>query len=154
MRAGNWASTVPEELVAEGRAGLVPGEEVDKFKAQVRERLSGVADGDPWLRENPPNLEWFGGQFAPAEVPADAPICEALKHAHALATGREPAVEGVSYGADMRLFIRFGKTPCVMYGAGDVRDAHGPDEHISIPDLVTATKTVAFLISSWCGVAR
>ena len=154
VRAGNWASTVPEELVAEGRAGLVPGEEVDAFKAQVRERLSSVADGDPWLQENPPNLEWFGGQFAPAEVPADAPICEALKRAHALATGREPAVEGVSYGADMRLFIRFGETPCVMYGAGDVRDAHGPDEHISIPDLVTATKTVAFLISSWCGVAR
>ena len=154
VRAGNWASTVPEELVAEGRAGLVPGEEVDAFKAQVRERLSSVADGDPWLRENPPNLEWFGGQFAPAEVSADAPICEALKRAHALATGREPAVEGVSYGADMRLFIRFGETPCVMYGAGDVRDAHGPDEHISIPDLVTATKTVAFLISSWCGVAR
>ncbi len=154
VRAGNWASTVPEELVAEGRAGLVPGEEVDEFKAQVRERLSSVADGDPWLRENPPNIEWFGGQFAPAEVPVDAPICEALKRAHALATGREPAVEGVSYGADMRLFIRFGETPCVMYGAGDVRDAHGPDEHISIPDLVTATKTVAFLISSWCGVAR
>jgi acetylornithine deacetylase len=154
VRAGNWASTVPEELVAEGRAGLVPGEEVDAFKAQVRERISGVADGDPWLRENPPVLEWFGGQFAPAEVPVDAPICEALKRAHALATGREPAVEGVSYGADMRLFIRFGETPCVMYGAGDVRDAHGPDEHISIPDLVTATKTVAFLISSWCGVAR
>jgi acetylornithine deacetylase len=154
VRAGNWASTVPEGLVAEGRAGLIPGEEVDEFKAQVRERLSEVADGDPWLRENPPNLEWFGGQFAPAEVPADAPICEALKRAHALATGREPAVEGVSYGADMRLFIRFGETPCVMYGAGDVRDAHGPDEHISIPDLVTATKTVAFLISSWCGLAR
>jgi acetylornithine deacetylase len=154
VRAGNWASTVPEELVSEGRAGLIPGEEVDEFKAQVRERLSEVADGDPWLRENPPRLEWFGGQFAPAEVPADAPICEALKRAHALATGREPAVEGVSYGADMRLFIRFGETPCVMYGAGDVRDAHGPDEHISIPDLVTATKTVAFLISSWCGVAR
>ena len=154
VRAGNWASTVPEGLVAEGRAGLIPGEEVDAFKAQVRERLSDVADGDPWLRENPPHLEWFGGQFAPAEVPADAPICEAVKRAHTLATGREPVVEGVSYGADMRLFIRFGNTPCVMYGAGDVCDAHGPDEHISIPDLVTATKTVAFLISSWCGLAR
>ncbi len=154
VRAGNWASTVPEGLVAEGRVGLIPGEEVDVFKERVRERISGVAEGDPWLRENPPALEWFGGQFAPAEVPVDAPICEAVKRAHALATGREPVVEGVSYGADMRLFVRFGETPCVMYGAGDVRDAHGPDEHISIPDLVTATKAVAFLISSWCGVAR
>ena len=154
VRAGNWASTVPEELVAEGRAGLIPGEEVDHFKGQVMERLFDVADRDPYLREHPPTLEWFGGQFAPSEVPPDAPICEAVKRAHALATGGEPVVEGVSYGADMRLFIRFGGMPCVMYGAGDVRDAHAPDEHISIPNLATATKTVAFLISSWCGVAR
>lgn len=154
VRAGNWASTVPEGLVAEGRAGLIPGEEVEVFKEQVRDRLHAVADGDPFLREHPPTLEWFGGQFAPAEVPTDAAVCEAVKRAHALATGEEPIVEGVSYGADMRLFVRFGGTPCVMYGAGDVRDAHAPDEHISIPDLVTATKTVAFLISSWCGVAR
>jgi acetylornithine deacetylase len=154
VRAGNWASTVPEELVAEGRAGLIPGEEVETFKGQVLERLHAAAEGDPWLREHPPSLEWFGGQFAPAEVPADAPICEALKRAHVLAVGEEPVVEGVSYGADMRLFVRFGGTPCVMYGAGDVRDAHAPDEHINIPDLITATKTVAFLISAWCGVAR
>jgi len=151
VRAGNWASTVPEDLVAEGRAGLIPGEEVDTFKEQVLERLRAAAEGDPWLREHPPSLEWFGGQFAPAEVPADAPICEAVKKAHVLATGEEPVVEGVSYGADMRLFVRFGGTPCVMYGAGDVRSAHAPDEHISIPDLVTATKTVAFLIAGWCG---
>jgi len=154
VRAGNWASTVPECLVAEGRAGLIPGEEVDEFKGQVRERLFAVADGDPYLREHPPGLEWFGGQFASAEVPTDAPICGAVKRAHALATGEEPIVEGVSYGADMRLFIRFGETPCVMYGAGDVRDAHAPDEHISIPDLTTATKTVALLMAGWCGVAR
>ena len=152
VRAGNWASTVPEGLLAEGRAGLIPGEEVDAFKEQVRERLSDVARGDPWLRENPPNLEWFGGQFAPAEVPDEAPICEAVKRAHALATGQEPIVEGVSYGADMRLFVRFGGMPCVMYGAGDVRVAHAPDEHISVTDLLTATETVACLLAGWCGV--
>jgi acetylornithine deacetylase len=152
VRAGNWASTVPEGLLAEGRAGLIPGEEVDAFKEQVRERLSDVARGDAWLRENPPNLEWFGGQFAPAEVPDEAPICEAVKRAHALATGQEPIVEGVSYGADMRLFVRFGRMPCVMYGAGDVRVAHAPDEHISVTDLLTATETVACLLAGWCGV--
>ena len=151
VRAGNWASTVPEGLVAEGRAGLIPGEEVKTFKEQVARSLFDVANRDPYLREHPPILEWFGGQFAPSEVPPDAPICEAVRRAHALTTGEEPIVEGVSYGADMRLFVRFGETPCVMYGAGDVRDAHAPDEHISIPDLMTATKTVALLIAGWCG---
>jgi acetylornithine deacetylase len=153
VRAGNWASTVPESLVAEGRVGLIPGEEIETFRETVADRIAAVAGRDPWLREHPPKLEWFGGQFAPAEVPPDAPICEAIKRAHERATGEEPIVEGAPYGADMRLFIRFGETPCVMYGAGDVSVAHAPDEHVSITELMTATKTIACLLADWCGVA-
>jgi acetylornithine deacetylase len=154
VRAGNWASTVPESLVAEGRIGLIPGEEIEPFREMVAGRIAAVAERDPWLHENPPKLEWFGGQFAPAEVPPDAPICEALKRAHELVTGEEPALEGVPYGADMRLFIRFGGMPCVMYGAGDVAVAHAPDERVSITELMTATKTVACVLADWCGVGR
>jgi acetylornithine deacetylase len=104
------------------------------------------------LREHPPELEWFGGQFAPAEVAIDAPICEAVREAHERVRGEQPPVEGVPYGADMRLFIRFGGMPCVMYGAGDVNVAHAPDEHISITELLTAASTLACLLSDWCGV--
>jgi acetylornithine deacetylase len=153
VRAGNWASTVPESLIVEGRVGLIPGEEVDPFKDLFSERIAAVAERDPWLREHPPELEWFGGQFAPAEIDPDAPICEAVKRAHKRVTGKEPPVEGVPYGADMRLFIHFGGMPCVMYGAGDVNVAHAPDEHISVTELLTATSTVACLLAGWCGVA-
>jgi acetylornithine deacetylase len=152
VRAGNWASTVPESLVAEVRVGLIPGEDMDPFKDLVSERIAAVAERDPWLREHPPELTWFGGQFAPAEVELDAPICEAVKKAHERVTGEEPPVEGVPYGADMRLFIRFGDMPCVMYGAGDARVAHAPDEHISVTELLTATSTLACLLADWCGV--
>src|SRR5215216_2281412 len=152
VRAGNWASTVPESLVAEVRVGLIPGEEVDPFKDLVSERISAVAERDPWLRAHPPELTWFGGQFEPAEVESDATICEAVKKAHERVTGKEPSVEGVPYGSDMRLFIRFGEMPCVMYGAGDVNVAHAPDEHISVTELLTATTTVSCLLADWCGV--
>ena len=152
VRAGNWASTVPESLIAEGRVGLVPGEEVEPFKNLVSERIAAVAEREPWLREHPPELEWFGGQFAPAEVPSEAPICEAVKEAHERVTGEKPSVEGVPYGADMRLFLHFGGMPCVMYGAGDVNVAHAPDEHISVTQLLTATSTVACLLAGWCGL--
>jgi acetylornithine deacetylase len=151
VRGGNWASTVPESLVAEGRVGLIPGEEVDPFKDLFSERIATVAGRDPWLREHPPELTWFGGQFAPAEVDPDAPICEAVKKAHEQVTGEQPPVEGVPYGADMRLFIRFGDMPCVMYGAGDVNVAHAPDEHISVTELLTAATTIACLLADWCG---
>lgn len=154
VRAGDWASTVPESLVAEGRIGLIPGEEMKPFQNLFADRIQSVAARDPWLKEHPPLLEWFGGQFAPSEVPTNAPICEVLSSAHERVTGQRPPVEGVTYGADMRLFIRFGGMPCMMYGAGSVEHAHAPDEHLSIPDLLTATKTVACLLVEWCGTER
>jgi acetylornithine deacetylase len=153
VNTGLWASTVPESLVAEGRVGLMPGEEVETFREEVVARIMAVANRDPWLRQHPPEIEWFGGQFAPAETPVDAPIAQAVMRAHERVTGQPPRVEGVTYGADMRLFTRIGGMPCVMYGAGDVDVAHHADEHISITDLLTATKTIACLLVDWCGVA-
>ena len=49
VRAGNWASTVPESLVAEGRVGLIPGEEIETFRETVADRISAVAGRDPWM---------------------------------------------------------------------------------------------------------
>ncbi len=154
VRAGVWPSTVPETLVAEGRIGLLPGEDMAAFTREVEHRIAQAAARDEWLRQHPPRLEWFSGQFAPAEVPADAEICRAIVRAHEAAHGSPPPVEGVTYGADMRLFILFGGMPCVMYGPGDVAVAHQADEHIAIAELLAAAQTFAVLIAGWCGLAE
>jgi len=152
LRAGVWPSTVPEQLVAEGRIGLLPGEEMATFRHEVERRLAQAAERDEWLRAHPPRLEWFSGQFAPAEIPVDADICQAVARAHEAVSGRSPVVQGVPYGADMRLFILFGHMPCVLYGPGDVTVAHRADEHLSVTELLQAAKTFAVLIADWCGV--
>jgi acetylornithine deacetylase len=151
VRAGEWASTVPESLTAEVRIGFLPGEDLYEFWDVVRRRILDVADRDPWLREHPPVMEWFGGQFAAAETPVDAPIVRAVARAHELVTGSPVAIVGVPYGADLRLFQQFGGMPCVMYGAGDVRVAHQADEHIDVRDLLTAARTIGSLLVEWCG---
>jgi len=153
VRAGNWASTVPEILEAEVRVGLLPGEDLQPFKRLVSDRIQAAAAHDPWLRAHPPVITFFGGQFIAAETPPDAAICEAIRRAHAAVTGRPPKTEAATYGADMRHFIAFGGMPCVMYGPGDIRLAHAPDEYLPVEDLLTAVKTVACLLADWCGVA-
>ncbi len=152
VKAGNWASTVPEILEAEVRVGLLPGEELQWFKGYVRDRIMTAASKDPWLKTHPPVITFFGGQFIAAETPADAPICEAIRKAHRNVTGNTPRTEAATYGADMRHFIAFGGMPCVMYGAGDIKLAHGPDEYLPIDELLTATKTVACFLADWCGL--
>lgn len=153
VRAGNWASTVPEMLDAEIRVGFLPGEELEAFKRLVAERIMKVASADPWLRDHPPVITYFGGQFIAAETPSNAPICDVLRKAHTGITGESLATEAATYGADMRHFIAFGGMPCVMYGAGDIKLAHAPDEYLEIDELLTAVKVVAVALADWCGVA-
>ena len=40
-----------------------------------------------------------------------------------------------------------------MYGAGDIRVAHAPDEYLEFEELITAIKVVAVFLADWCGVA-
>jgi len=153
VHAGSWPSSVPEWLEAEGRAGLVPGEDLETFRQEFVAEVTGAGGDDPFSRSHPPHVEWFSGQFAPAEVPAESPLVEVLRGAHATVDGTLPPVEGVTYGADMRHFLLFGATPCVMYGAGDVRLAHHTDESIPLAEVIAATKTLALSIVDWCGAS-
>ena len=152
VRSGSWASSVPEWLVAEGRAGLVPGEDLATFKIELAAEIERLARADPWLRDHPPEMTWLDGQFAPAGIAVDSPLVETLSQAWEVASSTPARIEGVTYGADMRHFVNTGGTPCVMFGAGDVRLAHAPDESIPLNDLFTAVATTAVFIAEWCGV--
>jgi acetylornithine deacetylase len=152
VRGGSWASSVPEWLVAEGRAGLVPVEDVSTFKNELATEIGTLADADPWLRDHPPRVTWLNGQFTPAGVDVDSPLVETLRQSWQKTNSTPARIEGVTYGADMRHFVITGGVPCVMFGAGDVRLAHAPDESILIEDLLTAITTTAVFIADWCGL--
>ena len=151
VRAGEWASTVAETLVAEGRYGVAVGENLAEARRMLEETVAHAAQADPWLREHLPHLEWWGGQFAPASTPLDHPLVETTAAAFAAITGVPATLEGMTYGADMRLLVHEGRTPTILFGPGDVRDAHRPNERVAIADLETATRTLALTALRFCG---
>ena len=153
VSAGSWPSSVPESLAAEGRAGLVPGEDLTTFKSELAAEVATLAAADDWLRNNPPLVTWLDGQFAPAGVSLDSPLVSVMSQAWTATTSSQPRIEAVTYGADMRHFVITGGMPCVMFGAGDVRLAHAPNESIPLADLFTAITTTAVFIAEWCGLA-
>jgi acetylornithine deacetylase len=154
IQGGIWPSSVPDMVVAEGRVGLVPGESLQQLKVRLSDELADLARSDGWLRDHPPRIEWLDGQFAPAEIPTNSPLVTALAGCVQRVTGTPPRVAGVTYGADMRHFVNTGGTPCVMFGAGDVRLAHAPDESIALDDVMQAITITAQLIGDWCGMSR
>jgi acetylornithine deacetylase len=87
-------------------------------------------------------------------VPADHPLPTGLARAAEAITGRRPALLGEPYGADMRLFINVGNTPCVIYGPGDVKVAHSADEHVPLDEVETCARVLAEWIVEELGVSR
>ncbi len=104
IRGGDWHSTVPHEAVMEGRFGVFPRESLEDARRTLTAALDEAAAADPWLREHPPELTWFEGQFESGETPIDSPLVRALGASHHAVTGELPGLEGVPYGSDMRFF--------------------------------------------------
>jgi acetylornithine deacetylase len=147
VAAGNWPSTVPEELRAEGRFGVFPGEDCASARAAFETAVRGVGDDDPWFSENPVGIEWFEGQFESGETALDAPILDELRSCHREMLGRESSTHGVSYGSDLRLFTRYASMPAVLYGPGDVRRAHSANESVPVEELAAAAEVLTLLIA-------
>lgn len=153
VQAGNWSSSVPESLVAEGRYGVALGEDPDAARRSFEAAVGRAAASDSWLREHPPKVEWWGGQFHPAAIPPDHPLPTEVVRAFAEATGAATSLEGMTYGSDMRLLVHVGKTPAVLFGPGDVRQAHRPDESVGLVDLRATVRTLALTALRFCGTS-
>lgn len=151
LRAGEWASNVPESLCFEGRYGVAVGEEPAEAQAMFEDAVAAAARSNSWLERHPPEVEWWGGQFHPAATDPSDPIVRTVADAFRDIEGREPRVEGMPYGADMQLLVNVGHTPTVMFGPGDVRNAHRPDEWVPIAELETVTRTLALTALRFCG---
>jgi acetylornithine deacetylase len=151
IQGGDWASSVPDWVQVEGRYGLAPDEDVEEARKAFREALERVTEADPWLAGHPPELEWWGGAFLPARVPVETPIVMELRGTMQDLGYGEPPLCGVTFGSDMRLLVREGGIPTVLFGPGDVRVAHTADEAVEIEDLELSARTLALTALRFCG---
>ncbi len=146
LRAGDWSSSVADNLVADGRLGVQLGEDPqsarDEFEAVVRTACS----ADPWLRDNPAVVTWPGGQFASGMLADDHPLIGEVSRAIGdLNGGAHPERAAAPYGSDLRLYSGLGGIPTLHYGPGDVRFAHAPREQVQTAELITVARSVLLL---------
>ena len=151
VEAGDWSSSVPDRLVAEGRLGLRIDEDVAAARAELEYWIGVVAHADPYLRDHPPVITWSGGQFAGGRLPEGHGLRDLVAAAHADVTGGPaPRERGAPYGSDLRLYAGSG-VPTLHYGPGDVRLAHGPDEAVDIDEVVRVVEVLVLTALRTCG---
>jgi acetylornithine deacetylase len=143
IAGGDWASTVPDRLVVEGRYGVRVGETTEQAELALRDAVAVACRGDEWLRDHPVSVEITGGRFASASVPHTHTLPWGLGETARDVLGKLPDFAGVPYGADMRLLVNEGATPAVLYGPGDPFLAHAPDEHVELEDVARCARVLA-----------
>jgi acetylornithine deacetylase len=150
VRAGDWASSVPDLLVAQGRLGVQLDEPPALARAALEEAVAEACRRDPWLRDHPVDVLWPGGQFASGRIDPAHPLVDDLAGAIGAVEGRQAPRSAVPYGSDLRLYAGIGGIPTLHYGPGDVRLAHGPRESVDVSELVRTTRTLAVLAARRC----
>jgi acetylornithine deacetylase len=137
ISGGDWSSQVPDRVEFEGRLGVPVGADLGAARAALQAVVdAALDDGEP-----PCELVWEGGAFAPGETPVDHPWVSTVRGALRDELGREPALAGVPWGADMRLFTARG-IPTVMVGTTGIERAHAVDEYVSLGELATVARTI------------
>jgi acetylornithine deacetylase len=152
VTGGEWASTVLDRVVAEGRYGVKLGQTWRDAERDLRRCIEAAAADDPFLRDHPPILELTGGKFSSARIAADHPLPVGLADVAEATTGRRPALLGEPYGADMRLLVNEGDTPTVIFGPGAVTAAHAADEWVPLDQVVSCARTLAAWVVRELGV--
>ena len=137
VEAGSWASTVPASLVAECRFGVAPGETVAEAEAEYEAALAEVVAEDEWLSAHEPGFDRFTIQFEPAEIDSDERVVGAVQAAMRAQGLDGTDARGETYGADNRHYVAAG-IPTVVFGPGDIEQAHFPDETLVWEDALVA----------------
>lgn len=151
VASGDWASTVPDLLVANGRLGVAIGESNEVARAELERTVAAACAADPFLAEHPATIEWWGGQFASGKTPLDAEIVTTVRDAHVADTGRTLEIYGGPYGSDLRQLVGVAGIPTLQYGPGRPEQAHTPDEFVRVSEIVQCARTLIITALSFCG---
>jgi acetylornithine deacetylase len=156
IAGGDWPVTVPASCALTYHVAYLPqhadaegwGTAVER---EIADRVARAAEGDAWLAEHPPALTW-APEVPSSEVSPDEPIVRTLLAAGA-DVGRPGQVGGLDNWHDGATFTRFGETPSVCFGPGDVTLAHTVDEHVPVDELVRCAQALAVAAIRFCGDA-
>lgn len=156
IHAGEYPTTFANHAELTFDAQYLPSEKDEnglgsKVKMEIEQFVHAVAMTDPWLRENPPKIEWLIDADC-GETLDDQPFFKTVRDS-SREVNPESMVEGICCHTDMGWFCNVG-IPTLNIGPGDPRLAHQADEYVETEELVTCTKMIASILMDWCEVTQ
>lgn len=153
ISGGDWPSTIPAKAEFHGRLSFYPGVTWETMRDRVEACIKSCADEDPWLRENPPQVEFYGFRSNGHSLPADAPMLETLGGCHTELFGAPPERYVATCTTDLAAFFSHGRGRGVCYGPV-AENIHGANERVRLDSITDTARTYALFLARWCKLAE
>ena len=147
LRGGDWPSTVAAECTLSCRLALFPGQQAELAPGRA------AVQRDRRIRSSPGTHRRTLRRLhlCRAEIAAMHPLVTTLSEQSRAARGRaHPSSCRRRRRRTPGSFLHEG-IPAVCFGAW-AENAHGVDERVNIPSMISAAQVMAVFIRDWCGV--
>ena len=152
LKAGDWVSTVAGFAEMGCRISFIPGETMAETKQTIEQVIADVARADDWLKDHPPQVEWFGWQTEPWYQDPDDPFIQTVLPCFESVWDKKMEFYGTTAGLDNRFSSYFG-FPSLCFGPNG-NNYHSFDEYVELDSLVLTAKAVALATAEWCSGDR
>jgi acetylornithine deacetylase len=154
LTAGDHIATVPGFAELGVRVGFIPGETRQGIRELVEGTIRDAANRDPWLRDNPPRVEWLPFQSEPFYQDPDHPFVKTVISSVQTVAGEAVEVKprGATWTEDTRFANGFG-FPALSMGPTGERP-HGVDECVDLDSMIQLVKALAMATLDWCSLDK
>ena len=148
IQGGTKINVIPDLCKIEVDRRLLPGELPEAALHEIEVAIDEARKRDPQLDVVITVIdEWPPMQISPGE-----PIVESLVNTVEAVLGERPRLFGKAAGTDASWLVRDAKIPTVLFGPGDPRLSHSPDENVELGKVTDAAKVFAVLAAEVLGV--
>lgn len=149
IQGGTNVNSVPDVCEVAFDRRLVTGERLEDARQELRQVLEQQARSVADFRFE--YKERYAAE--PTWVSAETPVVQAFREAISTVLGREPGYV-CSPGTDDQRFVvhNAGIEQCIVYGPGEITQAHITDESLAIADLLAAIQVMALATATLLGV--
>jgi len=153
IKGGDWPSTVPAEAELHARLSYFPGISFQEINQQIVQAVERVSKADPWLSENPPEVEFYGFRSDGHRISRDLPALQTLNNSHYSLTGNDAEEYIATCTTDLRAFIHFGQSQATCFGP-IAENIHAANERVNIDSVMHVARTYALFLARWCGLVE
>jgi acetylornithine deacetylase/succinyl-diaminopimelate desuccinylase family protein len=154
IEGGGNTFILPRECKLHATAVYLPNDSAELVRGEINEIINAASERDEWLKDHPPVISWqperHNIQFLPIDTSRTDVGARLLAQCLGQVRRRPVTLAGRAAIMDGG-WLEAAGIPTVVFGPGDRRVIHRPDEYVEISDVVTFAQTLALFIARWSG---